>query len=243
MIDLVLDRDAPIPLYYQIREYFRRAIAEGQLKPGDLLPSDNELAAQFGIGKMTVRQAMNDLVHEGLIYRYRGKGTFVAFPKFQHPLQKLASFTEDMLSRGMRPGSRILFFGHVAADNQVAASLHVPPGKSVLRVRRLRLADDTPVGIHDSYLAPAISFSQEDLERRGSLYALLEERGITLAEAEETLEAIAARKEEAALLDLCQGFPLLLVSRVVFASGGEPLEYVRALYRSDLYRYCIRLKR
>lgn len=243
MVDLVLDRDAPIPLYYQIREYFRRAIAEGRLKPGDLLPSDNELAAQFGIGKMTVRQAMNDLVHEGVIYRYRGKGTFVAFPKFQHPLQKLTSFTEDMLSRGMRPGSRILFFGHVPADNQVAASLHVPPGKSVLRVHRLRLADDMPVGIHDSYLVLTISFSQEDLERRGSLYALLEERGITLAEAEETLEAVAARKEEAALLGLCQGFPLLLVSRVVFASGGEPLEYVRALYRSDLYRYCIRLKR
>jgi len=243
MTDLILDRDTPVPLYYQIREHFRQAILEGHLKPGDPLPSDNELAAKLGIGKMTVRQAMNDLVHEGLIYRYRGKGTFVAFPKFQHPLQKLVSFTEDMTSRGLKPGSRILFFGHVPADNHVAANLHVPPGKPVLWIRRLRLADDNPVGIHDCYLPPNISFSQEELERRGSLYALLEERGITLAEAEETLEAVAAKKDEAALLDLPPGSPLLLVSRVVFSQNGEPLEYVRAIYRSDLYRYCTRLKR
>jgi len=243
MIELILDRDAPVPLYYQIREYFRQAIAEGRLKPGDPLPSDNELAAKLGIGKMTVRQAMNDLVQEGLIYRYRGKGTFVAFPKFQHPLRRLTSFTEDITSRGMRPGSQILFFGHVPANNQVAANLHVPPGKSVLRIRRLRLADDNPVGIHDSYLPPNISISQEELEERGSLYRLLEERGVALAEAEETLEAVAAKKDEAALLGLPPGSPLLLVSRVVFSQSGEPIEYVRAIYRSDFYRYYIRLKR
>jgi len=243
MTDLALDRDAPIPLYYQIEEYFRQAIAEGRLKPGDPLPSDNELAAKLGIGKMTVRQAMSGLVHEGLIYRYQGKGTFVAFPKFQHALQRLTSFTEDIASRGMRPSSQMLFFGHVPADNHIAANLHVPPGKSVLRIRRLRLADDKPVGIHDSYLPPNISFPQEELEERGSLYALLEERGIALTEAEETLEAVAAKKDEAALLGLPPRSPLLLVSRVVFTQSGEPLEYVRAIYRSDFYRYCIRLKR
>ena len=243
MIDLTLDRRGPLPIYYQIQEYFRQAIAEGRLKPGDPLPSDNELAATLGLGKMTVRQAMSSLVHEGLIYRYQGKGTFVAFPKFQHQLQKLVSFTEDITSRGMRPGARILFFGQVPADNQVAANLHVPPGKPVLRIQRLRLADDRPVGIHDSHLLLNVHFTREQLEQRGSLYALLQERGIALAEAEEALEAVAAKKNEAVLLGLPPGSPLLRVLRVVFTPGGEPLEYVHALYRSDFYRYCIRLKR
>jgi len=241
--DLTLDRYGPVPIYYQIQEYFRQAIEEGRLKPGDPLPSDNELAASLGVGKMTVRQALSNLVHEGLIYRYRGKGTFVAFPKFQHPLQKLTSFSEDISSRGMRPGAKMLFFGYVPADKQVASSLRIPPGKPVLCIRRLRLADDKPVGIHHSHLLLSNPFTQEQLEQSGSLYALLEKRGIILAEAEESLEAVAARKEEAELLDLPRGSPLLLVLRVVFTPSGEPLEFVKVLYRSDFYRYCVRLKR
>jgi Transcriptional regulators len=143
-------RGGPLPLHAQIVEAFRKAIREGHLKAGDRLPSEPELVAWLGVSRATIRQAMAELIAEGLIYRYQGRGTFVAPRKFEHPLQRLVSFSEDIRSRGMEPGSRILFLGQIPADAEVAAHLRIPPGKTVLRIYRLRLANDQPVGLHDS---------------------------------------------------------------------------------------------
>lgn len=235
-------RGGPLPLHYQLVEAFREAIREGRLQPGDRLPSEPELVARLGISRATVRQAMAELLAEGLIYRYQGRGTFVAPRKFEHPLQRLVSFSEDIRSRGMKPSSRILFFGHIPTDSEVAAYLKIPPGKTVLRIYRLRLADDQPVGLHDSYLS-YLHLTAQELESAGSLYALLESKGIVLAEAEETIEAVAANPEQGRFLNLPRGAPLLLVSRVVYAPDQTPIEFVRAYYHPNLYRYSVRLKR
>ena len=241
MSSLVIRKNSPVPIYYQISEYFRNLIAQGTLSPGDPLPSENELARQLGIGKMTVRQAMADLVHAGLVYRERGKGTFVAFPKHPHPLRHLTSFTEDIRGRNMTPGQRILEFTYTSASKEVASRLLVPPGSQVLYVKRVRLADGIPVGLHEAYLA-GVSLEREDLESEGSLYALLEKNGLHIVEAEESLEAVAANAEEAKLLRISSGSPLLLVVRVAWTSSA-PLEFVRAVYRSDFYRYTLKLQR
>jgi DNA-binding transcriptional regulator YhcF (GntR family) len=132
-------RGGPLPLHSQIAEAFRKAIQEGRLKPGDRLPSEPELVTQLGVSRATIRQAMAELLAEGLIYRYQGRGTFVAPQKLEHPLQRLISFSEDIRSRGMQPGSKLLFFGQVNADAEIAAYLQIPPGKTVLRIYRLRL--------------------------------------------------------------------------------------------------------
>jgi GntR family transcriptional regulator len=243
MINLIVDKNCSIPIYYQIREAIRSAIMNGQLKKGDLLPSYSELSSTLGVSKMTIRQALDGLVQEGLLSRYRGKGVFVMFPKLQHSLQSLTSFTEDMILRGLKPGSRILFFGKVIPNQTLVQNLDVPQGSLVLRIHRVRFANDNPVGIHDSYLAPGISFSQEELEKEESLYSLLEKKGIILLESEEYLEAIGAIKEESELLGVPLKYPLLLVSRIVFGLDKKPIEYVRAIYHSDFYRYSIRLRR
>jgi GntR family transcriptional regulator len=235
-------RGGPLPLHSQIAEAFRKAIQEGRLKPGDRLPSEPELVTQLGVSRATIRQAMAELLAEGLIYRYQGRGTFVAPQKLEHPLQRLISFSEDIRSRGMQPGSKLLFFGLVNTDAEIAAYLQIPPGKTVLRIYRLRLADNRPVGLHDSYI-PYLHITSSELEETGSLYALLESKGIVLAEAEETIEAVAATPEQGQLLNLPRGAPLLLVSRVVYTIDHTPIEFVRAYYHPNLYRYSIKLKR
>jgi GntR family transcriptional regulator len=238
-----IDKNSFVPLYRQIADSIHGAIARGELKPKELLPSEEEIAEALGVAKMTVRQALLELKREGLLYRRRGLGTFVAFPKFEHSLSTLVSFSEDIRSRGMCPGSRILFFGEVLSDAAIASHLGIKEGEPVLRIHRLRLADDQPVGIHDAYLPGDISIAQHELEKRGSLYALLQEKGFQLVEAEETIEAIQANSFQAELLGLGIGAPLLKVVRTVFSNEHRPIEHVIAIYRSDLYRYRIRLKR
>lgn len=238
-----VDKNSFVPLYRQIADSIRLAIAKRCFKPGELLPSEREIAAALGVAKMTARQALLELKREGLVCRHRGLGTFVAFPKFEHRLSSLVSFSEDIKSRGMTPGSRILFFGHVPSDGTVAAYLRIKEGKTVLRIHRLRLADDQPVGIHDAYLPGHIPISRDELEERESLYALLEEKGFQLVEAEETIEAVPANSMQAELLGLSVGDPLLKVVRIVFSNDRRPIEYVTAVYRSDLYRYSTRLRR
>lgn len=238
-----VNKNSFVPLYRQIANAIRHAITKGHLKPGELLPSEREIAAALGVAKMTVRQALLELKREGLVHRHRGLGTFVAFPKFEHRLSSLVSFSEDIRSRGMNPGSRILFFGHVSSDGTVAAHFGIREGELVLRIHRLRLADEQPVGIHDAYLPRDIPISREELEEKESLYALLEEKGFRLVEAEETFEAVPADLMQAELLGLSVGHPLLKVVRTVFSIGRKPIEYVTALYRSDLYRYSTRLRR
>ncbi len=237
-----IERASAVPIYYQIQQHFRDLIESGRLRPGDALPPESLLASRLGVSKMTVRQAMRELEVAGLITRSRGRGTFVAFPRMRHELRRLTGFTEDVSARGMVPGAQVLFFGEVPASSDVAGPLGLDPGARVLRVRRLRLADGKPAALHDSYLR-GVRVDRQALERSGSLYALLEAQGVRLAEAEETIEAVAATRQEARWLGLKAGAPLLLVSRTVYAETGQPVEFVRALYRADFYRYSVRLRR
>ncbi|MEM1767580.1 MAG: GntR family transcriptional regulator [Candidatus Bathyarchaeia archaeon] len=238
-----LDKESFMPLYRQLAEALRNAIKNNVLKAGEALPSEEEIAKMFGISKTTVRQAILELKREGFVHRYRGRGTFVAFPKFEHPLGTLVSFSEDIRARGMKPSSRILFFGVVPADYVVADFLKVKINTPVLRIYRIRLANQQPVAIHDAYLPNFVNISQEELENCDSLYMLLEKKGYKLLEAKETLEAVAANETQSGFLQVNCGDPLLKVVRVVYTQKYIPIEYVVALYRSDLYRYSIHLIR
>lgn len=240
---ITIDTNSYIPLYLQIASAIRCAITKGDLKPGELIPSEQEIAKAIGVAKMTVRQALVELKRGGFVRRYRGVGTFIAFPRFEHRLGELISFSEDIRMRGMVPSSKIIFFGHVPCEDTIAAHLKLPAGTPVLRIYRLRLADEQPVGIHDAYLPSHVSVSRDELEQKGSLYAVLEEKGLKLVEAKETIEAIAANTEQAKFLGTHPGGPLLKVVRIVFSENHQPIEYVEAVYRSDLYRYSAHLKR
>jgi GntR family transcriptional regulator len=188
----VIDKQSHIPIYRQIQEQLSQLILTGRLKPQDILPSENELAQRYQVSVMTVRQAMNELVSDGLIYRERGRGTFVARQPIVQPLRRLESFSEHIAARGLTPSSRILAFEYTAPVQEAALALALQPADQVLRIKRLRLTDDRPVGIHDSYLR-GVHLSRGTLEAFNSLYSLLESQGLSLAEQEETLEAVPAK--------------------------------------------------
>lgn len=237
-----IDKQSPVPLYHQLQEHLKQLISNGELEPHDRVPSENELAQRYDISPMTVRQAMNELVNQRLIYRQQGRGTFVAPRPMAHPLTRLSSFSEDMRARGIEPGAQILNFELVPAEDPVASALDVEPDRKVLYIKRLRLADGRAVGIHNAYLRD-VEITRSALEEIGSLYQLLEARGSRLAEGEEVIEAVAATEEIAHLLHVTPGSPLLQVTRTMVDDTLQPVEFVIATYRADLYRYTIRLQR
>lgn len=240
--NLSIDRSSPIPIYYQLSNQIITLINSGELVPEDRLPSENEFAALFGIVPMTVRQAMNELVKGGYINRIRGRGTFVAPRALEHNLDRMVSFSEDMRNRNLTPGSKILAFESLPAPSNVANALNIDEGTLVLHIKRVRLANDKPVGLHNSYLH-GVQLTQEELEEEGSLYSLLEQKEVYLAESDDEIDAITADKELSEILHVPHGVPLLRVTRISRNSSGKAVEFVKAIYRADFYRYYAHLKR
>ena len=237
-----VDKDASLPIYQQLEEQLERLILDGTWHPKEPLPSETLLAERLQISVMTVRQAMSQLVNRGLIYREKGRGTFVMPQPMERQLQRLESFSEDMRARELAASSHTLVFKAVASPSIVAFRLGLEPGVHVLRIKRLRLVENRPVALHDAYVN-RLDLQRDALENIGSLYVLLEQKGIELMEAEETLEAILADEEVAGLLEISRGAPLLKVTRLTWDRDRNPIELVIALYRADFYRYAVRLRR
>jgi GntR family transcriptional regulator len=230
------------PKYWQLKRHLLELTRT--LPPGTFVPPERTLSAEFGTSRTTVRQAIQELVVEGRLARVQGKGTFVARPKVAQTLQ-LTSYTEDMRAQGLAPASRLLDVGHIAADDTLAERLAIRPGNRVLRIERLRLADGEPMAIETTHLAAArFPRLRQNLLKHSSLYAALAEAyGVQLAGAEETIETALAAPREADLLGADVGLPLLLLSRHSFDVAGQPVEWVRSLYRGDRYKFVARLKR
>ena len=235
-------RRSGVPIYQQLQQQLEDLIVNGAWQPRQPLPSETELADGLGISVMTVRQAMAQLVNKGLIYRQKGRGTFVAPRPLEQTLQHLESFSEGMRARGWRPAAQTLLCEVVPAPGQVAADLALVVGTPVLHLRRLRLADGLPVALHDAYVT-RIDITRAELDAIGSLYALLERRGIELCEASEVLEAVVADTLTAELLGVRRGAPLLRVTRITWDHNRIPIEAITAFYRADMYRYSVTLRR
>ena len=238
-------RNSPLPRYYQLREIMRDRIRSGEWKPGDLIPSERELSEQYGISRMTARQAITDLVNEGLFYREQGKGTFVIQRKITQQLLQLTGFTEDIRARGQRPGTKVLSAEMFPADEVTAEKLHIAPGTLIFRLQRLRLADDEPLAIELSQTSfkGCERLLDEDLESN-SLYRMLETKyGVQLMEADQELEAGLAGSEEAALLKISIGSPVLFTRRITYTERNQPIEYAKAVYCGNKYTFYTHLKR
>lgn len=240
-----MEKPVPIPLYYQIKTRLLEMIERGQLTPGDRVPSERELTEQFSVSRMTARQALIELETQGYLHRVQGKGTFVATPKVEQPLNGLTSFTEDMRRRGLKPGAEVLSVGEVLAGGKVASLLDLPETASVFRLERLRLAAGQPMALETSHVPAALchGLSASDF-RDQSLYKILADIcHIKLVRATQSLEAVPASAYEAEVLGVREGTPLLLLERVSRDVNDRPVEYVRSLYRGDRYRFTTELER
>lgn len=212
------------------------ALLEG-LQVGDALPAERALAAELGVARMTLRRAVDELVRDGRLVRRHGAGTFVAAPKISASLQ-VSSFSEDMRRRGHVPRSRTIEIEEIFAGPQLGRRLDVSPGARVLRVVRLRLADDAPMAIETLHvpmdLVPGLT--GDDLAD-ASFYALLATRyGIVLARGLQEIEPTVTDERESELLEVPLHAPAFLFERMSWDGEGRVIEYVRSVYRGDRYR-------
>ncbi len=240
---LPIDRDSPVPLYFQLKDALLTLIQDGQLQEGDPIPTERELGERFQVSRITVRRAIDELARHGYLTSRQGKGTFVAKPKIQRPMSQLKSFSSAITDEGHYPGSRLLSLRHERAGSEIASFLQVTEDTLIWVVERVRLADNEPIGLSSVYLnLPApIFLTPAELGREVSLWAILAKKGIALAKSEETIQSMAASKKQAELLQVEPGFPLLLVEGIVFSTHGRPIEYHRIFNRGDRYKYSIQV--
>jgi GntR family transcriptional regulator len=240
-----LDKTGPLPLYYQIKQQLKSAIEAAHLNPDESLPSERELVELYGVSRPTVRQATEELLSEGFLYRRKGLGTFVARPKFKQELATVLGFTEQMLREGKRPSNQLISAGPVkGAEVTILEHLNLLPDSLIFHLKRLRLANGEPIMLESSHLPldqfpklPQVDFSQV------SLYQFLrEEYQVTIARLRETLEPVVLRDSESKLLKVERGSPAMRVMISAYAADGRAIEYSQALVRGDRCQYYLELE-
>lgn len=240
----MLDKNSHIPIYIQIEEILKQRIYLEEYGIDENIPSERELSIQFGVSRMTVRQAINNLVNSGLLYREKGRGTYVANPKLEQPLMGLTSFTEDMRARGMEPSSKVLRFEKIVPPFDIASDLLLEQGEEVFFVVRIRSANDKPMAIERTYIPVKIYPELDEKKIMGSLYALIEAKfHQKIGNAIQQMEAAIVAKDDCRFLQINPTAPVLIIKRISFLSDGVPFELVRSTYRADRYKFISEIKR
>jgi GntR family transcriptional regulator len=240
-----IDPDSPLPLYAQVESILAAGIAEGTFPAGSQLPNEDELIQRYAVSRTTIRQTIQNLTRRGLIEIRRGKGTFVLQPKITQELTELSGFVEDMQLLGRHASARLLDRQLVAASESVARRLAIAAGTLVVRIQRVRLADNAPLSFDETWLPREIGekIIENDLETE-PIFSLLEQKYATpLVEAEYSLEAILADTTVARALRIAAGSPIFLIERTSYTTDHQPVDYEKLYYRGDQIRFVTRLAR
>ncbi|MBV8225550.1 MAG: GntR family transcriptional regulator [Verrucomicrobia bacterium] len=234
-----------LPLYAQVESMIIARISDGSLAPGARLPSEDSLVEEYAVSRTTIRAAIQSLIQRGLVEIRRGKGTFVTLPKITQELTELTGFVEDMQTLGRNATAKVLDQQVVAANQVVARQLALPPGSSVVRIQRVRLADGMPLSFDETYLPKELGrkIMADNLETE-PIFSLLERKYTTpLVEAEYRLEAICADATVATVLRVGVGSPIFLIERTSYSNGHRPVDYEKLHYRGEQIRFVTRLAR
>jgi GntR family transcriptional regulator len=235
----------PTPLYAALEAQLAAGIAGGEFPVGSQLPTEDRLIQRFAVSRTTVRKAIQNLSDRGLIEIRRGTGTFVAQPRITQELTELTGFAEDMDALGHVATARLIDRIVIAADAEVAEHLALAVGTRVMRIRRVRFANNVGVSLDETYLPLEIGekIATHDLEAE-PIFALLEQRyDIPLVEAEYKLEAVSADYDVAVALGVEAGSPIFLIERTSYSVADQPVDYEKLHYRGDLIRFRTRLAR
>lgn len=246
-MNIIVDKQSAVPYYHQVKEAVRALIASGELKPGDMLSSEFSLSEQVGISRLVVHRAYRELVTEGLLIRKRAVGTFVA------PLIKrsftvtgpLFSMTENLSADALEPSNKILLQEVILASEEIRNGLKLPEGARVIHLRNLRFAKQLPFAVEEMYFSferfPALA--NLDLNNR-SVYVTLEK--LYDAHPQEALDLItadSASSQEARLLGINKGAPVMRVKRISTDRSGLPVEYSKIVFHADRYQFVARMQR
>lgn len=236
----IVDRDSRIPLYHQLKTWLIRQIESGELDPGTQIPPEMTLCSSLGMSRTTVREALNQLVAEGWLYRIRGVGTFVRDSQVEPTMaRRLTSFAEDMQEQHIPHTSELLSREIVPASLHIAACLQIAPGAPVVHLERLGCTEGEPLVLADTYIAQELCPDIIDRELTDrSLYDVLEEEyGLVVAEARRTLEPALATPYEADKLEISPRDPIHLMKSVSYLASERPVEHSRLRFRGDRSRF------
>ncbi|MEN6484876.1 MAG: GntR family transcriptional regulator [Syntrophobacteraceae bacterium] len=233
-----LDATSPVPLHVQLKETLMRVILKGEYP--ERIPSEKELMEAFAVSRTTVREAVSALVHEGVLEKIHGKGTFVSSPRVDEWLGTLRSFKETIESMGMKPGVRLLRHG-VRKNPRIAGILGV---SEYYYVERLRFADDKAVAIERSHYPVEIGRQLTGCDLNSvTIYDVLESSGIMLHRAEQKITAAMPSRADAKTLGIAPGTAVLAAERITWDPQHRPLEYLTSIYRADRYAFCVSMRR
>jgi len=237
--------ELPQSLHAQLRDALRARILDGRLVPGAKLPSEAELTAEHGVSRITVRQALGALQAEGLIVKVHGKGAFVSHPKASQSLNQLQGLNEALAMEQHAVSSKRLAWREMKAPPAVARQLRLTAGESVYHLQTLRYLDREPLSVNNSYLPRFLGekLTRVDFSRRDLIDVFENEGGLKIGEAQLEIGAGLARPQDARLLELEQGAPVLEVGRLLHVAEGGPIHVEWAVYRADRFRYKLNLRR
>lgn len=238
---LALNRHASVPLYVQIKQEIMSAIRSGKWQPDDKIPSGPELAKEYGVSVMTVRQAISELVNEGMLVSERGRGTYVARQKLAIRLPYFMGFTEEMRLRGFEPKTVIVGKGVTAASSDIAEYLRIPDRSEVVWYERLRLADDEPICYEVSYFSqerfPDFPFPKDSYTSSYDIFK--KEYRVEVVRAEQAYHAIKASPKQSKMLRIPLESPVLLLVSTEFDGDDSPVQFTLGAYRGDRYNIMV----
>jgi GntR family transcriptional regulator len=235
---LVIDHGSAIPLWHQLSEEIRRMITSGYYRVGDYLPTERQWSERYALSSTTIRRALGELVHDELLERKAGKGTFVRTPKVQRDLRKVLGFTDNMQEMGLQPSTRVLSKQIVPANEFALEKLAIKPRSKVLKLERLRLGNDIPMMLETRYiridLCPDIT--KQDLA--ASLWKVFEDvYGLKPRRHLQTMSIVRASERASKLLGIATGSAMFLVQGVTYLGEGSAIECEESTYRSDKYEF------
>lgn len=230
-----IDKNIPVPMYYQLKKIIQDMIKDGRLKAGDMIPTELELSDMFGISRTTTRQAITELVMEGALYRVKSKGTFVTENRVVQDFTNVIRASHNLLqAQNVKTTTKVLELSVLKADDLVSKMLQIEMGEEVIHLRRLRFVNSEPNVLADAYL-PSICKDMLDMDMNETgLYQFLDmKEETTPARAVRELEAVLADEQDASLLDVREGDPIQLTTSVTYTKEGKPIEYSIAKFRGD----------
>ncbi|NSW84290.1 MAG: GntR family transcriptional regulator [Syntrophothermus sp.] len=236
--EMSIDKNSVIPIYYQLAKYFEKQIRHGELKPGEALPPEMEIASRFGISRMTVRRAISELVAAGMVYTQQGKGTFVARPRLDNVVFELSNFNEEIKKRGLNLQATILEAKIVKADENLKAKLGVEFNTRFLFFRIVLAADGERLAYETKYIIytkqkPILESELKD----PSLSNLVAIHSDCLpVSSKKVLQASVANKEEALILGISPNAPVFLIEQTIYDLNGKPIGWGKSIYRGDRYK-------
>lgn len=237
---MYIDKKSPIPVYYQLKNIILGKIKDGEFSEGSLIPSERDLGENLGISRMTVRQALNQLVTEGMLYREKGKGTFVSKGKIVQ--RNIMSFSDTVRNKGLVPSTVVLYFEKVSDRQDINNLLGLKDDECLFNLKRLRLANELPIAIEEVFIPERYCPRLEAFDLKSSLYKLLkEEYSLEISYMDNVIDAAKPSKEEKKLLNLSDATPVLRITSISHSDAGTRLFYEKDVYRSDEYNYNVRI--